>query len=182
MCGRTGNWYVNNDGVSSQTPAAGASFGPFQTSAPPEGAVGYVRTFGTVASQITTGAWGCDIGFFLSGTTTGVFDASAYSGVSFWMKPGSTNTAASYYFEVPTAQTVAFTDGAFAMVTLTTPPAGVWTKVQVRWSNLAPAAWATATERVAFDPAAIDAIQWEVASGATQQAYDISIGDVEFLP
>jgi hypothetical protein len=176
-----GNWYVTNDGLSTQTPAAGGSFGPFATSGPPTGSAGYVHTFGTLAANTVTGAWGCDVGFYLSGTT-GSFSANGYSGVSFWVKPGSTNAVTSYYFEVPTTQTVAYTDGAFAMVTLTMPPAGVWTKVQVPWDTLAPALWAKTTEQVAFDPTAMVAMQWEVASGATQEEFDVSIGGIDLMP
>jgi hypothetical protein len=182
-CGRTGSWYVVNDGLTTQTPAAGASFGPFDTSSPPNGAFGYVRTFGQLATG--TSAWGCNVGFNLNATptSTGSYSARMYSGVSFWMKPSSSNTVSTYLFEVPTTQTYNLADGAFALVARVTPPTGVWTNVQVHWTDLAPAPWASASEAaIAFDPSQIIRIQWELASGSTAESFDISIGEIQFLP
>jgi hypothetical protein len=183
-CGRTGAWFVVNDGVTTQTPAAGGSFGPFQTSAPPSGAAGYVRTFGQLAASASS-TWGCDIGFNLNATSTstGTYNAKAYSGVSFWLKPGASNTVTTYLFEVATSQTYMLSDGAYALVARTTPPAGVWTNIEVRWTDLAPAPWATTSEAaIAFDPSQIVRIQWELASGSTSEPFDLSIGEVQFVP
>jgi hypothetical protein len=179
-----GGWFVVNDGVTTQTPASGSSFGPFQTSAPPSGAIGYVRTSGTLAPQSTLN-WGCDIGFDLNATTTtkGTFDAHTYSGVSFWIKAGTSNVASTYYFAVPTTQTQSLTDGAYALVMRTLPTGGSWTNVQVHWSDLAPATWGTTTERaIAFDPSSIVTMQWELPTALTSEAYDVSIGGVQLLP
>ncbi len=40
QCGRNGDWYVVNDGVSTQFPAAGSAFGPFLMDSPPSTAKG----------------------------------------------------------------------------------------------------------------------------------------------
>jgi hypothetical protein len=104
-------------------------------------------------------------------------------GVSYWIKPGTSNTVTTYLFEVPTLQTYMFKDGAYAIVSKVMPTAGEWTNVQVHWSDLAPASWGAGAElTTAFDQSSIVAMQWELQAALTSEAFDVSIGGVEFLP
>jgi hypothetical protein len=154
----------------------------YETTDPPPGAVGYLGIGGSLAPATTT-AWGAAIGFLLYSTGVNYwYDASGYSGVSFWMKPSATSTATAYQFAVLTSATLGYSDGAYAMIARDMPPAGVWTNVQVRWTDLAPAPWATATEMIPFKPSTVTGMQWTFPSGPTEEPFDISIGGIDFLP
>jgi hypothetical protein len=188
QCGRTGSWYVFNDGASKQSPSEAGAFGPFLTASPPNQVTGYVRTFGTL-SEARTGTtaaphWGAGIGFDLddAGNATLPYDlkSSAYQGFSFWVRTGTTNQVASIVFAVPTAQTASYVSGAYHETTFAAPAAGVWTKVTVPFSTLLQPSWTVAAERVAFDTSAVETLQWNFDPGAAQAlGFDVSIGDVE---
>jgi hypothetical protein len=177
-----------NDGTSTQFPLAGGPFGPFASVTPPSGAKGYVRTWGTLAPVATETLddphWGAEIGFDLDapGGTPVPYDlsASGYQGFTFWVRTGTTNQLTPIWFDVPTRDTISYTDGAFHSFAFAAPAPGVWTQITVPFTSLTQPTWTPAAERVAFDPTAAISVQWNFDSAASASvAYDVSIGDVE---
>ena len=189
QCGRSGGWFAINDGASGQVPAANAPFGPFLTDTPPNGAKGYVRTWGTLSLTSTeTKAqphWGAEIGFDLDDDATGnpqPYDlrAASYSGISFWVRIGPGNQVTPLWFDVPNQATSALSDGAYHSYSFPAPSEGVWTKVTVPFTSLVQPSWTPASERYAFDPTTAETIQWNFDSAAAQALdFDVAIGDVE---
>jgi hypothetical protein len=185
QCGRTGSWYVFNDGASDQTPNANGPFGPFLTSKPPSRATGYVRTWGNL-SEASTGTsssphWGAGFGLDLDNTGTALpYDVSSYKGFSFWVRTGSSNQLQSIRFNVPTSETVSNADGAYNGFSFSTPAPGSWTKVSVPFTSLTIPSWALPSEEVPFDPTAVLTLQWNFSSGSDEVlGFDVEIGEIE---
>ncbi len=88
--GRVGAWYVYNDATGSQDPPESADFAMSQLSEPRGDS-----TFAAHSSGDGFTEWGAGFGFDLNndGTTRGTYDASAYSGVSFWARSGAGSLA-----------------------------------------------------------------------------------------
>ncbi len=188
QCGRAGDWFVFNDGVSTQTPAAGAPFGPFLTATPPNQVTGYVRTRGTLSVAATATAaqphWGGGLGFDLHAENGAAvpYDVGSLGdhGFSFWVRVTAKNKIPSVHFYVQTAQTAGYADGAYYGYVFDVPPRGAWTKVSVAFTALVQPSWTPPAEHVPFDPTAVTGLQWSFESGAKQAlAFDVAIGDVE---
>jgi hypothetical protein len=187
QCGRTGAWYVFNDGASDQSPNANGPFGPFLTSKPPSRSTGYVRTWGNL-SEVSTGTpssphWGAGFGFDLDNTGTALpYDVSSYQGFSFWVRTGSSNQIPSTRFSVPTSETVSYADGAYHGFTFPAPAEGVWTEVNVPFTSLTQPSWTLPSEEVTFDQTAVLTLQWNFSSGGSEVlGFDVEIGEIEFF-
>jgi hypothetical protein len=191
QCGRTGAWYTFNDGDSKQSPSSAGPFGPFLTAGPPGGVTGYVRTFGTLSAAATGTAskphWGAGFGFDLADAADGTarpydLKSSGYQGFSFWLRTGTENQLPAILFQVVTSETVGFNDGAYHSFTSPSPAPGAWTKVTVPFTKLAQPAWTAPAERVAFDPAAVETLQWSFNSAPQQTlGFDVQIAGVELF-
>jgi hypothetical protein len=103
-----------------------------------------------------------------------------YQGFSFWLRTGTNNQLPSIVLQVITSQTASFADGAYHGFSSPAPAAGTWTKVSVPFTKLTQPSWTPAAERVAFDPAEVETVQWSLNSGAQQAlGFDVEIGGVE---
>ena len=175
QCGRNGGWYVFNDGASVQSPALTGPFGPFLTDSPPNGASGYVRTWGTLSEASTSTSsqshWGAGFGFDLDDNPDGTalpYSLEAYQGFSFWFRTGQNNQITSIQFSVPTSQTVSYADGAYYGFAFSAPTAGAWVKVTVPFTIMTQPSGTPKSEVVPFDATAVLTLQWSFSSGGKQ--------------
>jgi hypothetical protein len=182
QCGRVGAWYTFHDSTSTQTPATGASF-PFSTSSPPNGVAGYVDTYGTLSNAA---AYGAGLGFYLNAPTSTPEDydatAQAYTGISFWIRVGSSpSTQPAILLEVLDAGTQPTANGLyFHQAQISPPPQGAWTKYSYKWSDL----HQPVTTEPSLQVKRLRAVAWQLNGTSpgtnTAQPYDVAIGDVEF--
>ena len=84
--GRVGVWYSFNDDLGTQTPAATIPGTPIAVSPIPGGRDASEYAIHTYGDGFT--AWGAGVGLDLAydGTTYATYDATAYSGISFWVR------------------------------------------------------------------------------------------------
>lgn len=181
--GRSGSWYVYNDKTAAgmQTPTVGTDFKP--------DAVMPARSGSTFAAH-TSGSgftvWGAGMGFDVNnpgGTAKKVYDASAYSGITFWAK-GTASKAVR--MNIPTKDTSPegnlcnMTDAGDSVcndhfgttLTLTAD----WTQQTVDFANdLAQSHFGPPAD---FKPSEIYGVQFQVGPGAT---FDFWIDDVAFV-
>jgi len=87
--GRVGAWYSYNDGTGTQTPADGADM-TMTAIQPARGQSAFAAS--SNGSGFTD--WGAGFGFDLNnaGTTRATYDASRFTGISFWAKAGAGST------------------------------------------------------------------------------------------
>src|SRR5690606_31365066 len=112
------------------------------------------------------------------------YDASAYTGISFWAKGVGT-----IQFSLATADTVPVEDdgGACASscydnfaapsITLT----DTWTEYTYTWDQLKQGGWGA---KATLDPAAISKVQWQVSGGGTDEGmpFTINLDSISFTP
>jgi len=103
--GRRGVWYAFNDGTGVQWPVPTTPGVAIETSEVLPERNGSRRAIHSTASGFTY--WGAGVGFDVAfdGATYGLYDASAYDGISFWAKGNVATPGASFEFRVSTADT-----------------------------------------------------------------------------
>lgn len=183
--GRNGAWYTYNDTTvgAVQTPIAGAAFLP-EKLATPRGTSKYAAH--TKGSGFTT--WGAGMGFDLSvkaseaGTTKSPYDASAYSGLTFWGRVEATSVT-----KVRLHVSTHSTDEGGGVCTpkdkcgddygtdlaMTTD----WVKYTVPFTDLSQEGWGTPSVP-AFEQTQTIAIHFQLAKGAD---FDVWIDDISFI-
>jgi hypothetical protein len=182
--GRVGAWYTYNDlsAGAMQTPAQGT---PFTMTPGGRDGAGYAAN--TKGGGFTV--WGAGFGFNLKdsgddagGSNKSTYDASAYSGISFWAKAGAASDKA-----VRVNVSNKETDPAGAIcapmdkcndhfggpVTLTAD----WALYTLPFSKMAQSGWGQSVAK--FDVSTLYAVQFQVGKNTT---FDISIDEVGFLP
>ncbi len=181
--GRVGAWYVYNDGTAGATQTPGTPFVP-EKLATPRGASKYAA-HSTGKGFIT---WGAGFGFNLNdkgdgdgGSAKTTYDASAYTGITFYAKVNGTS-ATKIRVNVSTIDTDPAgakcgavdkcSDHYGADVTLT----GDWAKYTVNFADLSQQGWGTAAAK--FDATKVYAMQFQFGKG---QDFDASIDDISFL-
>ena len=182
--GRVGAWYTYNDATASamQVPKQGD---PFTMTAGGRDGTGYAAN--TRGSGFTL--WGAGYGFNLKdpgdgdgGSNKSTYDASAYSGITFWAKAGATSDKA-LRVNVSNKETDPAggicapmdkcSDHFGSPVTLTAE----WAKYTLPFAKMAQSGWGQSVAK--FDITTLYAVQFQVTKNTT---FDISIDEVGFLP
>ena len=182
--GRVGAWYTYNDATAAamQVPKQGD---PFTMTAGGRDGTGYAAN--TNGGGFTV--WGAGYGFNLKdsgndagGSNKSVYDASAYSGITFWAKAGATSDKA---LRVNVSNKETDPAGAICApmdkcndhygspLTLTAE----WAKYTLPFSKMAQSGWGQSVAK--FDVSTLYAVQFQVGKNTT---FDISIDEVGFLP
>ncbi len=139
--GRSGRWYVGNDGSAMQTPPANATLMPTRLMPPREMSERGVRTFGGPFQT-----WGALVGTALS-TSQGLrvpYDVSAFGGIRLWVRSGAAPSpvaATSVRVNFPTLATTpgggcSACNDHFGIVIQLTPK---WERVEIDFGELAQA-------------------------------------------
>ena len=173
---RSGSWYTYNDMTTTgmQMPAMGADC-KSEAITPARGT--------STKAQHTSGSgftvWGAGLGVNLNSPTAakGLFDASAYSGVTFWAKGTGT-----IKFSVPTKATDA--SGGVCTVcsdhyATTFMLSATWTQVTIKWADLKTSTFGMPAAAT-FTKDQIYGFQWQVDK--TAATFDIWIDDLSFTP
>jgi endoglucanase len=172
---RSGYWYTFADKVGSAiTPAAGGTFAMSRGGA--SGSAHSAHVSGKIGSgQVVYAGMGFN---FID--PKGVYDASAYGGISFWAKVGEGSTT-KVRLKVPDVDTDSdgkvctecFNDFGSDLELTTT-----WTKYTIPWSSLSQLQGWGAPRPGSLNAAKVFGVQWQVnAPGAS---YDIWVDDVVF--
>jgi hypothetical protein len=182
--GRVGAWYTYNDltMAATQVPKQGD---PFTMTAGGRDGSGYAAN--THGGGFTV--WGAGYGFNFKdpgdgagGSNKSVYDASAYSGITFWAKAGPTSDKGlrvnvSNKETDPAGGTCApmdkCSDHFGSPVTLT----GEWAKYTLPFNKMAQSGWGQSVAK--FDVSTLYAVQFQVGKNAM---FDISIDEIAFLP
>ena len=182
---RIGYWYTYNDGTGTQTPAPDPSgVIPFKPTAGGHSPLFSAETNGTA---FTT--WGAGMGFDFNNTAkkSCVYNASAYSGITFWAKG---NVALKAMVKIPATTQSTSDSGTCTMIgppnmcedhyTLTPTPAltTAWTQYTITFASAATFAQAGWGVKVPFDKSNIIAMQFQINMGV---AFDFAIDDVAFF-
>lgn len=184
VSGRQGYWYTFTDGTDGTiTPAEGASVRPTALDPPRDEST---RALHVVCSEAFT-SWGAGFGFDLANKR--IYDASAYTGVRFWVRSGDdiTGDHPDLSLRVKTADIVKTTDNENG----TCPPSSdwvaadcdnahqalfpvtaTWTEISVAFADLAQEDWGY---QVDFDPTRTIAVQFQVPADVT---FDVWIDDI----
>ncbi|WP_437964597.1 CIA30 family protein [Sorangium sp. So ce260] len=183
--GRVGYWYTFNDGT------AGATQDP-----PPDpegtGETPFTMTaLDPARGQSTTAArswgsgfegWGIGFGFDLSSVegAKAVYDASAYTGITFWAKVGAgSSTAASVLISDASTDAVggACTDECDAWQKQLASISEEWQQFTIPFADLKQGGWGTPAATEQIDAAKLYSIQFQVGEAAT---FDLYIDDLAF--
>jgi hypothetical protein len=183
QCGRVGAWYTYNDATNgaTQVPGAGTSFMPSPI-VPPRGSSAHAAR--STGNGFT--GWGAGMGFDLNSqgaqSQKGTYDASAYTGFTFWARSG-TGTASAIRFNVPDKDTdpsggvcspsSKCNDHYGVNLTLTDQ----WVQYTVKYGDLHQLGWGTVAP--SFDAAHMIGVQVQLAPNAT---FDVWIDDISFVP
>ncbi len=171
--GRSGSWYVANDGKGMQTPPASLSPSPLEPprAASPHGA----HTFG---GPFLT--WGALIGttFASSGNTGIAYDVSGYQGVRFWVRYGGAlpNPAKQVRFSLRTPATIMGCTVCGDHFGAAIPLTAQWVQVEVPFATLKQSGYG---RPVLGTPDLKHAMGMELLFPANV-AFDLWIDDVEF--
>jgi hypothetical protein len=182
--GRVGAWYTYNDATpaATQVPKQGE---PFAMTAGGRDGAGYAaRTHG---SGFTL--WGAGYGFNFKdpgdgdgGSNKSTYDASAYSGITFWAKAGAGSDKG---LRVNVSNKDTDPAGATCMpadkcsdhfgspVTLS----GDWVKYTLPFAKMAQSGWGQSVAK--FDVSTLYAVQFQVGKNAT---FDVSVDEVALSP
>jgi hypothetical protein len=174
--GRNGADYTYADTTGSTiTPTAGSTFVP---GTPGNGTSTRAAHFNGTLSGATTVWAGMGMDFL---APKGVYNASKYTGISFFAKKGSTTTNGAVRVKVPDRNT----DPTGAICTSCSNDFGVdltltttWTKYTIPFSGMTQQAGWGAPRPAEIDPTGVVAVQFQV--GITGQVYDIWVDDVTF--
>lgn len=180
--GRLGAWYTYNDATAGAKQTPGVPFEP-SALAPTRGESAFAAHM--AGSGFTT--WGAGMGFNFNdpgdgkgGTAKLAYDASAYAGIAFWAKAGAGSTT-SLRVNISDKDTdpagavcpaAKCSDHFGKNLNITTD----WALYTLKFADLTQLGWGQAVPK--FDPAAVYAVQFQVAKGTT---FDIRIDDVALL-
>ena len=180
-CNRVGFWFTFNDATANatQTPAQGANFLP--SLIPSGGRGSSMHAAHTSGSGFTV--WGAGMGFDLNdqgGTSTKqVYDASNFTGFTFWVMAGA-GGATSVRFNVPTKATDPLgglcspsskcNDHFGTTVQLTTS----WTQVTIKFSSLQQLGWGTVAT---FQASQLYGVEFQFDPNKT---FDLWVDDISF--
>jgi hypothetical protein len=169
--GRNGLWFDYTDGTGGTiTPAIS---GPFQVvlGTGPRG--GYAARI--AGSGFTS--WGAAIGFNLSQSTAAAcpYDASAFSGITFWAKAAAPLVAR---LNVVTTDTQASHDSG-ACASACNAVAAVWQKYTFAFTDLTRRAGSVDAQVAAFDATRVVSVEFQVPA---KTAFDLSVTDISFTP
>jgi hypothetical protein len=175
--GRNGLWFTMADGAEGTLWPAPAAFQTVLGSGPRGGYA--ARMYG---SGFTT--WGAALAVSFSQAQTGPcpFDASAFSGITFWARSATPTIIRVNLATVATQQT---RDGGACAGTCSndygTPIALVaaWQKYTIAFTDLTQRSLGSDAATVAFDPTQLTELQFVAAPGKT---FDISVTDLSFTP
>jgi hypothetical protein len=173
---RNGADYTYADTTGSTiTPTAGSTFVP---ATPGNGTSTRAAHFNGMLSGATTVWAGMGMDFL---APKGLYNASKYTGISFFAKKGSTTANGAVRVKVPDRNT----DPTGAICTSCSNDFGVdltltttWTKYTVPFSTMTQQAGWGAPRPAKIDPTGVVAVQFQV--GTTGQLYDIWVDDVTF--
>ncbi len=174
--GRSGSWYVINDGQGMQTPGNGMLVVPSDLMPLRGGSEQGLHTSGGPFAQ-----WGALVGTSLaSSSEVGVpYDLSAYAGIRFWVRTGSQFAVKQVRVNLPTPGTNSggpcsvCNDHWGAVVPLTSQ----WTQVQVRFADLDQAGFGV-PQLQSPELTHVTAIQFIFAQGVS---FDLWLDDIEFF-
>jgi hypothetical protein len=182
--GRVGAWYTYNDltAAATQVPKQGD---PFTMTAGGRDGTGYAAN--THGGGFTV--WGAGYGFNFKdpgdgdgGSLKSTYDASAYSGITFWAKAGAGSDKGlrvnvSNKETDPAGAVCAPADKCSdhfgSPVTLTAD----WAKYTLPFAKMAQSGWGQSVAK--FDVSTLYAVQFQVGKNTT---FDISLDEVAFLP
>ena len=181
--GRAGAWYTYNDGTAGATQTPGVPFNP-EKLATPRGTSKYAAH--SVAKGFTT--WGAGFGFNLNdkgdgdgGSTKTLYDASAYTGITFWAKVSATS-ATKMRVNISTKSTDPTggvctpvdkcSDHYGGDVTLTPD----WVKYTIMFADMSQQGWGTAAKT--FETNMTYAVQMKFDKG---QDFDVYVDDIAFI-
>jgi hypothetical protein len=170
--GRRGAWYTVNDGTAgTQNPAPNSTFVP--TSGGALGSKYSARTWGNGFTS-----WGAAMGVPLNaaGQSQCPYDASRYSGITFYSKGSGTVTVSiGSSATVPVARGGTCTSGCLDYYATKVVLGSNWTQQHIRWADLKQAGWGTP---VSFSAAEIIFIEFEFGVGVN---FDLYVDDLAFF-
>jgi hypothetical protein len=176
--GRNGVWYdYDGGGTGTLSPP---SSGPFQV------ALGSGPRGGYAARMVGSGfpSYGPGMGFNFSQSSSSAcpYDASAFSGITFWAKAAAPLVAR---LKVLTSEThdVKYggtcTSGCENHFSIPIAVAAVWQKYTIAFTDLAQQAVGVDAQAATVDTTRVMAIEFQVAANAT---FDLSVTDIAFTP
>jgi hypothetical protein len=188
--GRTGAWYTYNDGTGTQTPVTSAMM-PFVKTMITDAPAGLSSTFAAETFGSGFGTWGAGMGFDfnnMSGTKS-AYDASKYTGITFWAKAGPKGDATGQsmrfsILDVNTAPEGGKCDPAATMgnqcndafgtgVTLTS----AWQQFTFSWGQLAQEGWGKNPGVTALAKNALYSVHFQLAKDAK---FDVWVSYIAF--
>jgi len=176
--GRDGGWFVINDQTGTQLPAG--AIVP-ETGEGADGSEGFVRTMGQGFS-----GWGAAIGVNFHGNPSCPYDASAFSGVSFYARGDSTISV-----QVSTAATVPIAtggdgtcqkpggspdEGCYGTHRKDVELSADWQHYSLSWDELVQPSWGTPA---ALEPSRVIALQFTVLEDEALD-FDFAVDEVAF--
>jgi hypothetical protein len=180
--GRKGAWYTYNDetATGTQTPEVGLPFEMAPLNPPRDGSNFAANTKG---SGFDT--WGSGFGFDLNnagaGAAKGAYDASKYSGISFWAKVGSGSVGA---IRVNLGDKNTTPEGGICEAAKCSDDFGKditvgndWKQYSIKFSEMGQVGWSMVL-LPAIEKSAIYSVHFQTGKGST---FDIWIDDVAFF-
>ncbi len=184
--GRDGTWFVGSDGTSSDlTPAAGSPVSPTRIPGGRDGSQYAIRLAGSGFTD-----WGAQMNVSLNDGAP--YDASAATGLRFWMKGNAAHVTVSMETTATLPTTAGGTCDASAQSCYNAfyfpiaPDAEAWQQYDVPFAALRqPAATANATGNLlpgsaTFDPSQLVTIKFTVPGGRATPPFEIWIDDLGF--
>lgn len=174
---RLGYWYSYRD----EADASGMIDTPIVSDGGANDSLKAIKVAGKSAASATYGP-GFGFGFYTVGTGANAldcpYDASAYGGISFWIRGTGVTTLR---VVIPSESTLEKTSGGTCATNCgdhfgkAVSVSNVWQKITLKWSELAQEGWgAPAT----FTPSRVSGVLWSVAPGAT---FELRVDDIEFI-
>jgi hypothetical protein len=168
--GRGGKWYAFDDGTGTASPARDA----FATSAAEDRPTSAVHSTGEGFSD-----YGGGVGFGLSGC----YDASAYTGVSFWAK-ADTSVLATIRFSVATSDTRPEAQGGTCTGTGCGDNYGIaieltdeWKQYEIKWTDMFQVNWG---KKFAFNNHNLLGVDFTAYSDTKPFGWDFWVDDIAF--
>ncbi len=169
--GRGGTWYAFDDGTGTASPMRDA----FETSADAERASNVVHSSGEGFTD-----YGGGVGFGLSGC----YDATEYSGMTFWAK-ADTAVLKTIRFSVATTDTRAMDQGGTCEGTGCGDNYGIaldltdeWKLYEIKWSDMFQVGWG---QKFPFNTHNLRGVDFTAYSDEKPFGWDFSVDDISFM-
>jgi hypothetical protein len=195
-CG-IGSWYTYSDATvgSTLTPTAGVAF---VSDMPGHGGTGYAAHI--TGTGFTNYGFGLGINVNAVGTVISPYNASAYSGITFWAMGTVAGSLGANMIRVgvPTTSTsLPANGGACVAPATTTPPipyceghygkvialTAAWAQYTIKWTDLTLDSASGSVGSATFLPATFIGIHWQAAGTATAAAsMNVWVDDLAFVP